>query len=137
MSTTLMIHAYEQKDAYDCAFGFLIVYPNGDTEEIEYGKLPRLFREYSDDDNDEVVFIPSNGKVKMDGHGCYYIEKTKKGEGYTFYECRQEPDGLQREIVFQRIINILEDQGYFAPINQVALFMKDKIPSLIMQKKNK
>jgi hypothetical protein len=50
-------------------------------------------------------------------------------------ECTEKPNDLQRKLTLQKIINELENKSYYAPVGEIALFMKGKNPDLIMQKR--
>jgi hypothetical protein len=70
------------------------------------------------------VQYPDNTEEEIEYGDC------RKGE-YNY----EKPNPLVREKCLQRIVNKLENDGYKVYPDQLALFMKNKIDKLIMQKK--
>jgi hypothetical protein len=124
MPSTLMIHEYEENTAYEREYGYAVVYPDGSMQKHKYGSSQRIFSRFDG-------FVTSKGRV-FEELGRFYIEGDY---GMKYDEVTQHPvDDLPRKMVLQRIINELEDKGYYAPSGEIALFMKRKNPDLLMRK---
>ena len=98
------------KYKYFRKYYFNIQYPDNTEENIEYG----------------IIDFGTDGSVRIGDKLVHDYNANKWSDVGNF---------VIREKCLQRIVNDLENKGYNVYPDQLALFMKNKIDKLIMQKK--